>query len=846
MDVVALSPVLAERLFWRRDPERWALTIVVKATFDLVPGEVRPSTQPLPLNTADVHEGGSASRGLIAPSDLVPFKARADLVLVGNAYAPHGRPVSTLTARFAVGAVDKSIVVLGNRLVSARGVGPALPFAKMPITYERASGGPGTSNPVGMPRGERLPNLEPVGWSASPRMEMSGAAVPPPPIAFGPIAPSWPERAAKHRAWRMDEPLPEDFDPAFFNAAPTDQQTAFLRGDETIVLEHLHPDHAMLTTRLPGIVPRAFADRWRGAPEPIEMLADTLWIDTDRRKLALVWRGETTMASRDEAGRVMLAMTKAREPLGYEQMLELHRALSATGPHTLTLDDDEAEAEDAEDEMRSTNAVPAARLPDAMLSAERSRAPSDPRSRALPSFDDEDDMPPLPSLPSFDDEDSADDLPSRIDPLGTSTRAFPLAGGAVIPDAAPVWLATPSRQGVSMPRPATVVSHVSPPREGSPPMPPPDLVWDSPPDAAEPLTLPPPRPAAFGPSGDTASVPAAKPATMRPPPLPGDGTRTGPLPVVSAVEPASPWAAGLSPENTAPPLAPMPSAVLLRPEPPTHEPTVPRRAPKRKVEPKPASDAVDLVWFDPDAVARIGSRFRELVDELDMEPLDPAHDLPVDDPAAARDRHHVFGVLTRAAVTDARGVPAAVRGATDTHGRFTPPLVVVEGDLAFGLEERAVLETTAACAKPLAKDNKRLQDVLASVEELLATPLLTGAVGASESLLREVLAAVPGSKRALPVKVLEEHVERLLLSKRTYQIRTVLGGPQIRAALSPGQGALALISYLPEPVGPKLPLSLRFRARVIAEIHPSPDPQEPAPLALRVVALGRVVPLPGR
>ena len=31
--------------------------------------------------------------------DLVPFKGRADVILVGHAYAPHGRPVSTLTAR---------------------------------------------------------------------------------------------------------------------------------------------------------------------------------------------------------------------------------------------------------------------------------------------------------------------------------------------------------------------------------------------------------------------------------------------------------------------------------------------------------------------------------------------------------------------------------------------------------------------------------------------------------------------------------------------------------------------------------------------------------------------------
>ena len=88
--------------------------------------------------------------------------------------------------------------------------------------------------------------------------------------------------------------------------------------------------------------------------------------------------------------------------------------------------------------------------------------------------------------------------------------------------------------------------------------------------------------------------------------------------------------------------------------------------------------------------------------------------------------------------------------------------------------------------------------------EVLETPLLSGAVGTSDSLLREVFSAVSQSKRSLPVKVLEEHVERLLLSQRAYQLRTVLGGPQIRAALVPLRDSLALVSYLPEAVGPRV------------------------------------------
>jgi hypothetical protein len=904
MDVVALSPVLVDRLVWRRDAERWALTVVVKATFDLAPGEVRLASQPIPVTASDVHEGNSAGRALVAPTDLVPFKARADVILVGHAYAPHGRPVSALTARLAACGVDKSIAVVGNRIVSPRGVGPALPFAKMLLSYERAAGGPGTSNPVGMPRGERLPNLEPVGWSPGLRGEKPGAPAPslrgdaPPPIGFGPVAPAWPERAARRRPWREGEPLPEDFDPGFFNAAPLDQQVAFLRGDEPIVLEHLHPDHAVLATRLPGVVPRAFADRRLGAPEPVEMLADTLWIDTDRRKLTIVWRGEARLASPDEAGRVLVAMTNAREPLGWEQMRELYRALSASGAADRQTIDDEAGDEDSDDMMRSTNAVPAARLP-AHDGGRSMRSHADAGARTA-------------GLPSFDDEDSADDLPSHLDPLNTSTRAFEVPGAGMLPGAAPAWLVTPSRQNAAVPprRPHMPSQLEPPPRPALQSMSAADLVWDSPADLAEPRTMPPP--AAFAPLGETAETPAVlaqppagtgqpgmlsqaptsiglgqpppgigmpqspagigqpgmmpspagmgQPGMAHPPAMvapspsaeltpaqppaapPIEHARTGPLPVATSPEPASPWASGLEPGSFAQPIAALsPVAVPVQKEAPPEAPRPAWRAPLRA-----PTEAVDLLWFDPDSVARIGSRFRDIVDDLDMEPLDPAHDLPVDDPAAARDRHHVFGVLTRAPLTEARGVPAAVRAATDAHGRFTAPLVVVEGELLFSLDELRVLKTTAACAKPLAKDNKRLQDVLASIDEVADTPLLVGAAGATEGLLREVLAAASQSKRALPVKVLEEHVERLLLGQRAYQLRTVLGGPQIRAVLTPGRESSALVSYVPEAVAPKLPLSLRFRARVIAEVHPSPDPQEAAPLALRVVALSRLVPLPGR
>ncbi|MEO5731089.1 MAG: hypothetical protein ABI134_06880 [Byssovorax sp.] len=53
MDVVALSPVYATSLSWRRDARTWALTVLCKATFDLLPGEMRLSQSQDPIHEQD-------------------------------------------------------------------------------------------------------------------------------------------------------------------------------------------------------------------------------------------------------------------------------------------------------------------------------------------------------------------------------------------------------------------------------------------------------------------------------------------------------------------------------------------------------------------------------------------------------------------------------------------------------------------------------------------------------------------------------------------------------------------------------------------------------------------------
>ena len=52
---------------------------------------------------------------MYSPSDLVPFKPRADVLLVGHAFAPKGEGVRSLVARLVTAGVDKAIEVFGER-----------------------------------------------------------------------------------------------------------------------------------------------------------------------------------------------------------------------------------------------------------------------------------------------------------------------------------------------------------------------------------------------------------------------------------------------------------------------------------------------------------------------------------------------------------------------------------------------------------------------------------------------------------------------------------------------------------------------------------------------------------
>jgi hypothetical protein len=302
-------------LLWEAHTARWTLTLCVKATFSLVHGGASVLADRQDPLSGELPWDESPDASLRFPGDFAPFKPRADVLVVGHAYAhgPGGAPVDSLVARVRVGDLTKAIRVTGDRrwTRSAGRLVPSAPepFHRMPLVFERAPRS--DDNPAGidlsMPAESMpLPNLEAA----------EGAKAP----SFGPLSAAWRARrrlcsegvmrwaseVARQRGVTAGV-APEGFDFGFFNTAPNEQQIDVVRSNVAIVLEHLHPQHALLATRLPSVRPQALrvhADRTSAIP----LRCDTLWIDADRGVATLTWRGLVEIGEDpDDIGRIVVA-----------------------------------------------------------------------------------------------------------------------------------------------------------------------------------------------------------------------------------------------------------------------------------------------------------------------------------------------------------------------------------------------------------------------------------------------------------------------------------------------------------------------------------------------------------
>src|SRR5262249_15774575 len=145
-------------------------TVVCKATYALEPGESKLAPDQEPVHDREGHWDGDPRRSVHVPSDLAPFKPRADVVLVGHAYAPRSELARSLGVRLMVGERGTAVEVYCPRALGREGdLREGARWNKMPIRYEYAAGGVETWNPVGVGPGapadaygqRPLPHLQP-------------------------------------------------------------------------------------------------------------------------------------------------------------------------------------------------------------------------------------------------------------------------------------------------------------------------------------------------------------------------------------------------------------------------------------------------------------------------------------------------------------------------------------------------------------------------------------------------------------------------------------------------------------------------------------------------------------
>lgn len=258
---------------------RLYVTVAVRARFAFVDG--REATRIDPGADADA----SSMRG------RVPYRPRCDVTFVGSAHPVS--PAATMMVRLAVMRAGRAVLDKSMRVVGPRSPdGSPLPFAEMPLTFERTWGGPDSANPVGT----TVPNV------IHPH-------VPREPIGFAPV----PRRGSPPPG--LERPVPvlaESVPWTFFQSAPADQQIGPLAGDETLVLEGLVRGRPRFETKLPRGRGAAIA-RLPGAAGlvrslPFDLACDELAIDGERGAFDLVWRGRLDMGPSANEAAVLPAL----------------------------------------------------------------------------------------------------------------------------------------------------------------------------------------------------------------------------------------------------------------------------------------------------------------------------------------------------------------------------------------------------------------------------------------------------------------------------------------------------------------------------------------------------------
>src|SRR5687768_4169062 len=114
------------------------LVAVMSATFaGRDDGSLDVAPHQVPICFADEPFGEPGRSSIRIEADIALVKPRVDVVVVGAAYAPAGRPAQEVMVGLRLANIYKRLRVTGDRAESDRLLG-GIPFVRMPIVYERA------------------------------------------------------------------------------------------------------------------------------------------------------------------------------------------------------------------------------------------------------------------------------------------------------------------------------------------------------------------------------------------------------------------------------------------------------------------------------------------------------------------------------------------------------------------------------------------------------------------------------------------------------------------------------------------------------------------------------------
>jgi len=317
MELINSTRMVAGYTMGMEPSGRELLVVVVKGTF-LIPknGEpIRLADEQMPLVMADTFTGEPGFSAPVYEADFAPRKPFCDVLLLGSAHAPEGRPVTRMPVAVRVGPMTKTCQVVGDRVWQAglSGISASAPraFTQMPVSYDVAFGGSDRNSEDETEHDAYLPNPVGRGWHKHlkstwvdgrplPNTEEPGTSVSSPsgkykPTAFGPLGRGWPQRAryagTYDQHWLDDVCpfLPTDFDEHYYHAAPADQQVPLPKGPMDVVLSGFTRDGARQFV-LPHFDAPVYVFPKRGQPEECTAAMDTIVFEPDQERFTMSWR----------------------------------------------------------------------------------------------------------------------------------------------------------------------------------------------------------------------------------------------------------------------------------------------------------------------------------------------------------------------------------------------------------------------------------------------------------------------------------------------------------------------------------------------------------------------------